>query len=86
MKRTLSKNPPMKTSGCLSTARCGELLRIAGLREGCTSERRLRELGFCESAEVCKIADGGVCLCLLQGARVAIGAELAGSVLVERVA
>lgn len=78
--------PPMKPEGSLSAARCGDRLRIAGLREGCASETRLRELGFCESAEVCKIADSGVCLCVLRGVRVAIGRELAGHVLVERVA
>jgi Fe2+ transport system protein FeoA len=45
---------------------------------------RLREIGFCESAEVCKVADHGACICMLMGARVAIGRELAASVIVER--
>jgi Fe2+ transport system protein FeoA len=46
---------------------------------------RLRELGFCESAEVRKVADGGAMICMLMGVRVAIGRELGSHVRVERV-
>lgn len=70
----------------LSSARCGEQLRIVRLREDCDASQRLREMGFCETAEVCKLADSGVCLCMLRGSRVAIGRDLARDVLVERVA
>jgi Fe2+ transport system protein FeoA len=56
------------------------------MRETGASSKRLRELGFCETAEVCKVADHGVCLCLLMGSRVAIGRDLARDVFVERVA
>lgn len=70
----------------LSSARCGERLRITALRQDSSASFRLRELGFCESAEICKLADHGTCLCLLMGMRVAIGRDLAAEVLVERVA
>jgi hypothetical protein len=30
---------------------------------------RLRELGFCESAEIRKVADGGAMICMLMGTR-----------------
>ena len=69
----------------LSQARCGEKLKIVTLRKDSPATARLRELGFCESAEVCKVADRGACICVLMGTRVAIGPELASHVLVERV-
>ena len=69
----------------LSQARCGERLKIVNLRTDSPAIARLRELGFCESAEVCKVADRGACICVLLGTRVAIGPELASHVLVERV-
>ena len=69
----------------LSQARCGEKLKIVTLRKDSPATARLRELGFCESAEVCKVADRGACICVLMGTRVAIGPELASHVFVERV-
>ena len=69
----------------LSQARCGEKLKIVNLRKDSPATARLRELGFCESAEVCKVADRGACICVLMGTRVAIGPELASHVFVERV-
>ena len=69
----------------LSDARCGEKLKIVTVRNDSPATARLRELGFCESAEVCKVADRGACICVLMGTRVAIGPELACHVLVERV-
>ena len=69
----------------LSQARCGEKLKIVNLRKDSPGAARLRELGFCESAEVCKVADRGACICVLLGTRVAIGPELASHVFVERV-
>lgn len=75
----------MKNEGekSLSSARCGERLRITAVRQDSSATLRLRELGFCESAEVCKVADHGTCLCLLMGMRVAIGRDLAERVMVE---
>ena len=69
----------------LSQARCGEKLKIVNLWKDSPATARLRELGFCESAEVCKVADRGACICVLMGTRVALGPELASHVFVERV-
>jgi len=70
----------------LLEARCGEKLRVVNLKRDCAASARLRELGFCESAEVCKVvAQRGACICLLAGTRIAIGQDLAAHVLVERV-
>jgi Fe2+ transport system protein FeoA len=68
----------------LLDARCGEPLRVVQLQRDCPTAARLRELGFCESAEVCKvISQRGTCICLLAGTRVALGPDLAALVLVE---
>ncbi len=72
------------TDRCLSTARCGEWLRIVSVRDTRGAAVRLRQLGFCETMEICKLSDRGVCLCQLSGRRVAIARELAGDVLVEK--
>lgn len=80
---------PLATRETISLldARCGERLRVVDLtKRDCATSARLRELGFCESAEVCKVvAQRGACICLLAGMRVAIGQDLAAHVLVERV-
>lgn len=68
----------------LTQARCGEKLRVVNLSENSATSARLREIGFCESAEICKLTDYGACICLLMGARVAVGKKLAASVVVER--
>ncbi len=70
----------------LSRARCGERLRVVSICESCPERGRLRELGFCERALLCKVAEGGAMICSLAGMRVAIGRELGAHVRVERVA
>ena len=50
-------------------ARCGERLRVVSLCPNSPQCSRLRELGFCESAEVCKVAEGGAMICQLRGTR-----------------
>lgn len=70
----------------LLRARVGERLRVLTICPDCPECVRLRELGFCDRAEVRKMADGSALICLLKGVRVAIGRELASHVRVERVA
>ncbi len=70
----------------LSRARCGERLRVVSICPNCPDCVRLKELGFCEKALLCKVADGGAMICTLAGMRVAIGRELGAHVRVERVA
>jgi hypothetical protein len=43
-------------------------------------------MGFCDSAVVRKVSDGGAMICMLMGMRVAIGRELGKHVRVEKVA
>lgn len=69
----------------LAQAKVGERLKIVDVRRDVAEASRLRELGFCESAEVCKLADAAACICVLMGTRVAIGRELAAHVMVESI-
>jgi len=70
----------------LARARCGERLRVKSICSDCPECVRLQEMGFCENAEFCKLAEGGAIICSLYGMRVAIGRELGSHVHVERVA
>jgi Fe2+ transport system protein FeoA len=46
------------------------ILALSACSEDCL---RLREMGFCESTEVRKLADGSAILCSLYGVRMALG-------------
>ncbi|MHA3774384.1 FeoA family protein [Verrucomicrobiota bacterium sgz303538] len=81
----------MVSNSCVQTltlarARCGERLRVKNICSDCPECVRLQEMGFCENAEFCKLAEGGAIICSLYGMRVAIGRELGSHVFVERVA
>ena len=69
----------------LTCARCGEVLRVVGVNPQSRAGGRLKELGFCEAAEVQKLTDGSALLCQIQGVRLAIGRELGADVYVEEV-
>ena len=69
----------------LSKAKCGQRLRVVGLRANSPECLRLRELGFCESAEVCKVTDGSALICQVRGVRLAIARTLGADVIVERI-
>ena len=69
----------------LCQARCGERLRVVAIRSESSAFVRLHELGFCPSAEVCKVVDGGALICVMQGMRLAIARQLGNDVLVERI-
>ena len=68
----------------LSTAKCGEKLRVRHICPDCPHCARLRELGFRDHTVVKKIADGAAVICLLMGTRLALGRELCEHVEVER--
>lgn len=70
----------------LCDAYCGDRLRIVQVPQASEQATRLRELGFCERAEVTKLADGSALLCVVCGVRLAIGRDLGASILVQKVA
>ena len=82
-------SPSVKRQGSsfsLSSAKCGERLRVVGVRQNSPESQRLAELGFCERAEICKLVDGGLALiCMLNGVRLAMARTLGADVIVELV-
>lgn len=67
----------------LSMAASGCQLRIRQLDGGAC--RRLREIGFCEDMEICKLSDGRNMICSVCGTRLAVSRKLGDQVLVEMV-
>ncbi|MBI4663496.1 MAG: ferrous iron transport protein A [Verrucomicrobia bacterium] len=70
----------------LCAAGVGTKLRVRDLKSHPAVCRRLREMGFCEFAEIHKVADTGALICQVCGARVALSRSLGKQILVEPVA
>lgn len=70
-------------SKTLFAATAGIRCRVVALN-GCHGTcHRLREMGFCENAQVTKISKGGSTICTVCGSRVALSRKLAKSIVVE---
>lgn len=78
-----------QTRGCcagektLNDVGTGRSVRIECLRGEEGVCQRLRELGFCESAVIEKVADNGGLICRVCDARIAISKGLAGNIIVK---
>ncbi len=70
----------------LCQAQVGAKLRVRGLKSGPSVCQRLREIGFCELAEIHKVADNGTLICQVCGARLALSRRLGKEIMVEQVA
>jgi len=70
----------------LCEARVGSKLRVRDLKSHPAVCQRLREMGFCEFAEIHKVADNGALICQVCGARVALSRSLGKQIIVEPVA
>jgi len=46
---------------------------------------RLRELGFCEYTEVCKLSHGSALICRTSGSKIVLSKRLAKNIIVEKV-
>jgi ferrous iron transport protein A len=75
-----SKKEGMKT---LSDVSDGECVRVECLRGEISDCQRLREMGFCELAQVQKITGSGALICKVCNTRVVISKELAKNIVVE---
>ena len=79
--------PPKSCGFCgekpLTDVGVGHSVRIACLRGEEGVCQRLREMGFCESAVVEKIADSGALICKVCDAKVAISRHLAQNIIVK---
>ena len=69
----------------LCEARVGAKLRVRGLKGQAAICQRLREMGFCELAEVRKLSDNGALICSVCGSRVALSRSLAKEIIVQPV-
>lgn len=70
------------TPTTLRSAQMGKelcLIRLEGEPAFC---QRLREMGFCESAQLRKVSDGSCLICLVCGVRLAINHRLAEKIIV----
>lgn len=73
---------PDATKTLFDTA-AGARCRVVALN-GCQGTcHRLREMGFCENAQVMKISRGGSTICTVCGSRVALSRKLAKCIVVE---
>lgn len=67
----------------LSGVARGSRVRVVALTSEPAVCQRLREMGFCEMAEVAKLSDGGGLICQVCGSRVALSSRLADEIVVE---
>ena len=70
----------MKTLCQVDTGRHVRIERLQGEKAVC---QRLREMGFCESSVVEKIADSGSLICKVCDAKVILSKELAEKIIVK---
>ena len=69
----------------LSDAQIGQPVRVTALGGDPSVCQRLREMGFCEFAEVCKVSHGGALVCHVLNGKVALSQRLAKHIFVESI-
>ena len=74
-----------KPKNTLCNIKNGLSVRVKELLGEPSMCHRLRELGFCEYAEVCKVAAGEALICHVCGVRVILSKRLAENIVVEAV-
>jgi Fe2+ transport system protein FeoA len=82
--RERALDPVSSGSITLSTASVGCDLRIRALEGTESFCHRLREMGFCEQAQVKKLSDSGNLICSVCGTRLALSREVAEGIIVEQ--
>jgi len=78
--------PVDRTTIPLSRLPAGIQARVARLEGAVEQCQRLREVGFCESALICRVGNEHMMVCQVCGTRVALNRELAESIHVEPLA
>lgn len=69
----------------LLSAPMGRKLRLLALEAKPAQCQRLREMGFCESAEIVKLSQGAALVCQVCGTRLALSRDLAKDIMIEPV-
>ena len=67
----------------LLSAPVGMRLRLLALEAKPAQCQRLREMGFCESAEIIKLSQGAALVCQVCGTRLALSKDLAKDIFIE---
>ncbi len=67
----------------LAAVRAGQRVRIREIVSEAATCLRLREMGFCENAEISAVAGGNGMICRVCGVRVALSRQLASCIRVE---
>lgn len=80
--RNVMENRPLQN---LSAVRCGQSVRVREIHSEPETCQRLREMGFCENVEVCKVSQGSAMICRVCGVRVALSQKLGSMIMVETV-
>ena len=80
-KAPLNKKPP----NSLYDVEVGRPVRITTLGADPSVCHRLREMGFCEFAEVCKLSHSGALICHVLNGKVALSQRLAKQIYVETI-
>ncbi len=63
----------------------GKTVRVKEICADPSVCQRLREMGFCEYIEVCKIAHGGALICRVGSGRMVLSQRLAKNIFVEAI-
>ncbi|WP_390881561.1 FeoA family protein [Methylacidiphilum caldifontis] len=71
-----------KSAISLAEARVGSIFYVHSIEGNAVECHRLRELGFCEKAEVVKIAHGAMTVCLVCGSKLGLNKWLAKRIFV----
>lgn len=82
--RSINDAPALSVS-TLGDVEVGSRVRVKELRAEPVVCQRLREMGFCEFAEVCKVLEGGAIICWICDGKVALSKRLAKNIVVEHV-
>lgn len=80
---SVAERTPNSIPLSLLTAPVGMRLRLLALEAKPAQCQRLREMGFCESAEIVKLSHGAALVCQVCGTRLALSKELAKDILIE---
>ncbi len=79
------QNPPSPCSVSLGELPKGRVARVFRLEGEAVACQRLREMGFCEMAEVKVLTNQGPVVCQVCGSKVGLSKEIADAVYVEPV-
>lgn len=80
MNETPSQSAPAARTVTLLHAPVGRKLRLVAVDGQPQQCQRLREMGFCPSAEIVKVSQGVALICQVCGVRMAVSRELAQSI------